>query len=95
MVHPLSIPRRATADVTPDEALNAIVVHNRKEKVEHAMMLLEWLGVATRRSTRAHGPAPHGVRGRFGCCIASEVSEPHEDENETGRQTLDGKEVLA
>jgi len=31
----------------------------------------------------------------LGGCMASEASEAHEDEDENGTQTLDGKEVLA
>jgi uncharacterized protein len=31
------------ADVTKDEALRAIMIHNRNEEAEHAMMTLEWL----------------------------------------------------
>lgn len=31
------------ADVTGDEALKAILLHNRDEEVEHAAMALEWL----------------------------------------------------
>jgi len=31
------------ADVTPDQALKAIVLHNRDEEIEHACMALEWL----------------------------------------------------
>ena len=30
-------------DVADDEELEAILVHNRDEEIEHAMMLLEWL----------------------------------------------------
>jgi ferritin-like protein len=31
------------ADVTRDEALKAILLHNRNEEIEHATMALEWL----------------------------------------------------
>jgi len=31
------------ADVTADEALRAVVLHNRNEEIEHAAMALEWL----------------------------------------------------
>lgn len=31
------------ADVTKDEALRAVLLHNRDEEVEHAMMTLEWI----------------------------------------------------
>ncbi len=31
------------ADVTSDEELKAILLHNRDEEIEHAAMLLEWL----------------------------------------------------
>jgi len=31
------------ADVTADETLKAILVHNRNDEMEHAMMLLEWI----------------------------------------------------
>ncbi|MGZ3417722.1 MAG: encapsulin-associated ferritin-like protein [Polyangiales bacterium] len=31
------------ADVTKDPALKAILIHNRNEEVEHAMMILEWI----------------------------------------------------
>ena len=31
------------ADVTKDDALRAIMLHNRNEEAEHAMMTLEWL----------------------------------------------------
>jgi uncharacterized protein len=31
------------ADATKDEALRAIMLHNRNEEAEHAMMTLEWL----------------------------------------------------
>jgi ferritin-like protein len=31
------------ADVTQDEALKAILLHNRNEEIEHASMALEWL----------------------------------------------------
>jgi hypothetical protein len=31
------------ADVTADEALKAVLVHNRNDEMEHATMLLEWL----------------------------------------------------
>ena len=31
------------ADVTKEETLRAILLHNRNEEVEHAMMTLEWL----------------------------------------------------
>jgi uncharacterized protein len=30
-------------DVTTDEALKAILIHNRDDEMEHATMLLEWL----------------------------------------------------
>jgi hypothetical protein len=31
------------ADVTGDESLKAILLHNRNEEIEHAAMALEWL----------------------------------------------------
>lgn len=31
------------ADVTEDEALKAVLIHNRNDEMEHATMLLEWL----------------------------------------------------
>jgi len=31
------------ADATNDESLKAVLLHNRNEEVEHAMMTLEWL----------------------------------------------------
>jgi ferritin-like protein len=31
------------ADVTQDESLKAILLHNRNEEIEHASMALEWL----------------------------------------------------
>lgn len=31
------------ADVTTDPALKAILIHNRNEEIEHAMMTLEWI----------------------------------------------------
>ncbi len=31
------------ADVLKDEALRAIIEHNRDEEIEHAAMVLEWL----------------------------------------------------
>ncbi len=31
------------ADVTRDESLKAILLHNRNEEIEHASMALEWL----------------------------------------------------
>lgn len=31
------------ADITPDEALKAVIAHNRDEEIEHAMMTLEWI----------------------------------------------------
>lgn len=31
------------ADVTGDEPLKAILIHNRNEELEHASMILEWL----------------------------------------------------
>jgi hypothetical protein len=31
------------ADASGDEALKAVMLHNRNEEVEHAMMTLEWL----------------------------------------------------
>ncbi len=31
------------ADVTGDDALRAILIHNRDEEIEHAAMALEWL----------------------------------------------------
>lgn len=31
------------ADVTKDEAIKAILEHNRDEEIEHAAMLIEWL----------------------------------------------------
>ncbi|HVV17380.1 MAG TPA: ferritin-like domain-containing protein [Polyangia bacterium] len=31
------------ADATKDESLKAVLLHNRNEEVEHAMMTLEWL----------------------------------------------------
>jgi hypothetical protein len=31
------------ADVTHDEGLKAILLHNRNEEIEHASMALEWL----------------------------------------------------
>jgi ferritin-like protein len=30
-------------DATPDEALKAVLAHNRDEEIEHAMMNLEWI----------------------------------------------------
>lgn len=30
-------------DVTPDESLKAILLHNRDEEIEHAAMTLEWI----------------------------------------------------
>lgn len=31
------------ADVTTDESLKAVLIHNRNDEMEHAMMLLEWV----------------------------------------------------
>lgn len=31
------------ADATSDEALRAVLLHNRDEEIEHAMMNLEWI----------------------------------------------------
>lgn len=31
------------ADVSDDPSLEAVLVHNRDDEIEHAMMLLEWL----------------------------------------------------
>lgn len=31
------------ADITSDESLEAIMLHNRNDEMEHAMMLLEWV----------------------------------------------------
>ena len=31
------------ADATKDEAIRAVMIHNRNEEVEHAMMVLEWI----------------------------------------------------
>jgi hypothetical protein len=31
------------ADVTTDEQLKAVLLHNRDEEIEHAAMMLEWL----------------------------------------------------
>lgn len=31
------------ADVSFDDSLKAILIHNRNDEMEHAMMLLEWL----------------------------------------------------
>ncbi len=31
------------ADVTNDETVTAIMIHNRNEEIEHACMLIEWL----------------------------------------------------
>jgi ferritin-like protein len=31
------------ADATQDDALKAVMLHNRNEEVEHAMMTLEWI----------------------------------------------------
>ncbi len=31
------------ADACKDEALRAVLLHNRNEEVEHAMMVLEWI----------------------------------------------------
>jgi hypothetical protein len=31
------------ADVTKDEAIKAILEHNRDEEIEHAAMIIEWL----------------------------------------------------
>ncbi|MFA7075273.1 MAG: encapsulin-associated ferritin-like protein [Candidatus Izemoplasmatales bacterium] len=31
------------ADITKDEELKAILIHNRDEEIEHAAMVLEWL----------------------------------------------------
>jgi ferritin-like protein len=31
------------ADATKEESLRAVLLHNRNEEVEHAMMTLEWL----------------------------------------------------
>jgi ferritin-like protein len=31
------------ADATKDEALRGVMIHNRNEEVEHAMMVLEWI----------------------------------------------------
>lgn len=31
------------ADVCKDDALRAILLHNRNEEIEHAMMVLEWI----------------------------------------------------
>jgi uncharacterized protein len=31
------------ADVTADESLKVVLVHNRNDEMEHATMLLEWL----------------------------------------------------
>jgi hypothetical protein len=32
------------ADVAEDASLKAVLIHNRNDEMEHAMMLLEWLG---------------------------------------------------
>jgi ferritin-like protein len=37
------------ADATKEESLRAVLLHNRNEEVEHAMMTLEWL---RRRDTK-------------------------------------------
>jgi len=34
---------RQRADATPDESLKAILLHNMREEIEHACMVLEWL----------------------------------------------------
>jgi ferritin-like protein len=34
---------RQRADATSDEALKAIMLHNAREEIEHACMVLEWL----------------------------------------------------
>jgi ferritin-like protein len=34
---------RQRADATKDEALKAVVLHNAREEIEHACMVLEWL----------------------------------------------------
>jgi uncharacterized protein len=31
------------ADVSKDDAITSVLIHNRDDEVEHAMMLLEWL----------------------------------------------------
>jgi hypothetical protein len=31
------------ADVTADESLKAVLLHNRNDEMEHAVMLLEWV----------------------------------------------------
>ncbi len=31
------------ADVTKDDSVKAIMIHNRNEEIEHACMLIEWL----------------------------------------------------
>lgn len=31
------------ADACGDEALRAVLLHNRREEIEHAMMILEWI----------------------------------------------------
>src|SRR5581483_5638164 len=31
------------ADACKDDALRAVLIHNRNEEVEHAMMVLEWI----------------------------------------------------
>lgn len=51
------------ADACSDEELRAILVHNQKEEMEHAMMTLEWIrrrsqkfDEATRRFLHSEGP---------------------------------------
>ncbi len=34
---------RQRADATSDEALKAVLLHNMREEIEHAMMNLEWI----------------------------------------------------
>ncbi|HVZ88459.1 MAG TPA: ferritin-like domain-containing protein [Polyangia bacterium] len=42
------------ADATKDESLRAILLHNRNEELEHAMMTFEWL---RRRDAKIDEPA--------------------------------------
>lgn len=64
------------AEACGDPELRAVLLHNRDEEIEHAMMVLEWL--------RRHDPAVAGNIDRYLHAAGPIVAHEHETKEATG-----------
>ena len=73
-------------DASKDEELRAILVHNKNEEIEHAMMVLEWI----RRKSEKFGQNVARYLGSSGPIAELEdaVTGPSEDDDAAGQHAL-------